>query len=440
MLSRVSSCLALLILSVNIAAAATLQERKLPSPAVFETVLPHLVFGNLGSARYETILLLANPENRPAQIEFDFRYADGRTAAELLYPGGALYPTTGRAAKNGLFYFEIAPHAVLELAFPGKDAELFKMEFNGWASVRSNTRIFASQTSRVIDDRSVSSEARYAAAQTATKYAEIEVTNTRWEPVGEGSAQWWGWNHEQSGITLVNPFSAPVSVSLTLKNSTREVQLAGQTKRAFLISELFPEYHGAFSYDMSHILSLETQTDTGFVVLGLDSFVTTWPDGLPRPGPDRPWLSFSLPRLNIPGGAPFAFTDEIRAESPLGDWRVFVSNLGFVITGLSGQPPKVFPLNMQHSYAEALGITTDETLGIGVIHGADEIPVVFPQTGHVLTIPDIGYGGPPTIIATGEPDQVRVIFGKICQIRTYVIDVKAEKLVSKKYEWGNCPL
>jgi len=395
MLSRVSSCLALLTVFLNAAAGATLQDKKLPSPAAFETVFPHVVFGDLGGARYQTSLFLANSENRAAQIELDFRYADGQSAAALVYPGGDLYPVTGPAAKNGLFYFEVPRHGVLELALPGKDAQLLNMAFDGWAIVRSNTRIFAYQTSKVVDTRNISSEARYATAHTATKRAEIEVTNIKWEPVGEGSAQWWGWNYRQSGVALVNPFPTATSLLLKLKDRTAQLEMPPHTKRTFLISEMFPGYKGAFSYDMDHTLSLEARNETGFVSLGLDTFIDTDPNGLPDPGADRPWISFSLPRLNIPGGVLFSFPDPILAESSLGGWGIFLSNLGLVIAGSDNQLPGVFPVNLQHNFLEALGITTDETQGVAVIYGASEIPIVFEGTGHVLTIPEAGYGGPP---------------------------------------------
>ena len=440
MLKRLLGCLALMVLVGIPAVGETLQDRKLPSPAVFEAVFPQVVFGSFGYyGRYETALILANPDNRPAQVELDFRYPDGQSAAELFTTTETLPPSTGPLKDNDCFYLKIPAHAARELALPGKDPQLVEKEFDGWVVLRSNAPIFAHQVFRVIDYRNVKAEVGSAAGYTATTRAEIEVGNLKWEPGDEGSAKWWGWNYEQTGIAVVNPFSAPSSIAFTLQGIRKGFELAPHTKRSFLIGELFPSFHANTYYSNARVL-VEAQTSTPFVILGLDTFIDTDPNGLPDPGPDRPWLTFHLPTiLNIPGGSPFSFPDEILAEKSLGARQILLSRLGFLVASPGEQSPSVFPVNLEQTRGWSVGIVSDGSLGLAVVYGATDIPVVFGQTGHVLRIPYTGHSR-PQLIAGEKPGQVKVIVEIICQTWTHTIDVQAETLVSSKSEQTYCPL
>ncbi len=439
MRGRFLCCLALVVLVEAPLAAETLQDRKLPSPAVFEAVFPQVVFGSFGFyGRYETALVLANPENRAAQVELDFRYPDGQSAAEFFKSTEALAPS-GLLEETKCFYLEVAAHGVRELALPGKDSKLLEKEFNGWVVLRSNARIFAHQVFRVIDYRNVKSEVGSAAGYSATTRAQIQVGNLKWEPGDEGSAKWWGWNYSQTGISVVNPFASPASIAFTLGGSRLGFELLPRTKRAFLIGELFPSFHDNKYYSNAQVL-VEAQTSTPFVILGLDTFINTDPNGLPDPGPDRPWLTFHLPTiLNIPGGSPFSFPDEILAEKSLGAREILLSRLGFLVASPGEQSPSVFPVNLELTRGWNVGIVSDDSLGLAVVYGATDIPVVFGQTGHVLRIPYTGHSR-PQLIAGEKPGQVKVIVEIICQTWTHTIDVQAEALVSSKSERTYCPL
>ncbi len=443
MLSRFSSCLVLLFLVANPVVAETLQDRKLPSPAVFEVVFPHVVFGSLAPyGRYESVLVLANPENRPVQVELDFRYSDGQSAASLLGKSGApplteaLPPSTGPLEEK--FYLEIPSHAVRELALPGKDSTLLQKDFNGWAVVRSNSHLFAHQSLRVIDSRNITAEVSYADGYTATTRAQIQITHSKWEPQGEGSGVWWGWNHEETGFAIVNPFTKPASIAVTRKGKSQELEVPPLTKKAFRITELFPTYRDSAYLEADRVLLFEAKTDTAFVILGLDTFTDSDPNGLPDPRPDAPWLSFNLPRrVDIPGGVPFSFPDEIVSEASLGAWQIVLTRLGFVVARSGAAGSEAFPVNF--GATQYLGIVADEAKGLAVIYGATDIPVIFAATGHVLRFP-VGSYQKPTIRAGDQPGQVVIQFGEMCQIWTHTIDVPTETLISSKSGYGYCPL
>ncbi|MFB3906307.1 MAG: hypothetical protein ACE15E_22920 [Acidobacteriota bacterium] len=110
-------------------------------------------------------------------------------------------------------------------------------------------------------------------------------------------------------------------------------------------------------------LFVQAQTETPFVILALNAFTDTDPKGLPDPGPDRPWLTFSLPRgLSIPGKVPFSFPDRILTEASLGTRKVVLTRHGGVVTSPDdGQSYAVFPVNFGNTSGAALGSSRTRT-------------------------------------------------------------------------------
>ncbi len=392
---------------VNLA-AESVQERGLPGAVKFEAVFPHIVSGVLADLRYESQLVLVNSEDRDAQVELEFFFDSGESAQNFLdlvldrgeaRPSGTSWRSDqglGRSQEDGLFYFKLGAHSVRRFSFPGEYNPLVGREFSAWAKLRSNLTLSALQEIRVTDERGVTSRADLTAAICAAKQAELSVGNFKSmvysaDPLFEGGTQI-GWAIRTDGISLVNPGELPAEIELDLGGQKKTVNLTPRSKQALSVEDVWPDF-GPAGPVRSGTITARSINGVPFALLGVAVRMRVDLDLAPLQPATEPWLYFAPGnRMRLPDQERLDWPENILATGQLGSRSITLTRFGFVLQDGAGEPA-VHPANGGLARSGHVGITVAEQLGLAVIYGLDEIPVIFSATGRVLYVEAWG-GGP----------------------------------------------
>jgi len=432
--------------------AETVQERGLPGAVQFEAVFPHIVSGAFGELRYETELIIVHSENRAAQLELELFFESGESAQQLLSDRGPLNPPgnswsggqqLSHSLDNGRFYFDVAAHSVRHLKFPGQHNPLVGTEFAAWAKLRSNVSVSAFQQIRVRDERGFQTTAEVTPSITDTKQAELSVMTYKcpWhsgDPVFDNAPQA-GWVIGTYGISLVNSGDSPAEIEMELEARKKTLSLAPHSKQAWLLEEI-ADWFAPASCVKGGRLKARSINGVSFAILGIK--LRMWVDLnlVPAPRADEPWLVFQSPDwTRLFSQERFNWPEEILTEAQLGARSIVLTRFGLIVnTGPADAA--VHPVNIGAARSNDVGITVSEPLGLAVVYGGNEIPILFSASGRVLYVDEWG-GGPATIRALADdPGKVEILTASSCWQVVTTVDIDKEEIVSVRYLYLPCPL
>lgn len=445
-----------LFLSHGFLGAQTVQELGLPNPVEFEAVFPHVAFGTTGALALESEIVVVNPTDHRALLEFELRHPSSGSATILLDEWANRNQFT-HSKEDGKLYGEVFPHAIKRLTLstdcnPDPTEPFLKCVrpltglFSGWIILRSNYPLTAHQEIRLTHlESSRSDRASLVGNYVGAKLARGSVSSLKCDifsadPIFAGGKTI-GWYTVTSGAALANPGTKPLILKLTLGSEELNdfqnaitLQLPPGSQKPFLIHEPFPFFRSANCSGLSTKLHVKSESGEPFALTiihqGMDIdlegrlrvFGIRKPVNLDGPGDQH------FPTLRTPETTPFNLPVRVLQQANVRDLRLTLTRFGLSVSEAGGKPLGLWKVN------HGDGIKADPALGVAVVYGGFPVRIVFTGSRKVVTAETESQADSPTIKDIPEKGQIEIRLGHRCYRLVILLDKQKEEIISVQWQ------